>query len=131
MTDNGACALIVARPGSLRDGLQALLTAIPQIEIVDQANDIPSARRTALERHPALVLLDSDSTGGEIWLTVRRAKTAWPQAGCVFLANDVQQHQVAEAAGADATLLKGFPAPRLIATIVRLLPQPRVQQGPY
>jgi DNA-binding NarL/FixJ family response regulator len=58
---------------------------------------------------------------------VRRAKALWPQAECIFLANDVQQHQAAEAAGADAALLKGFPAARLVATIVRLLHQPRVQ----
>jgi hypothetical protein len=45
-------------------------------------------------------------------------------ARCIFLANDVQQHQEAEAAGADAVLLEGFPAGRLVAAIVRLLPQP-------
>ena len=56
-------------------------------------------------------------------MTVRRAKARWPQARCILLANDVQQHQEAEAAGADAVLLKGFPAARLVATIVGLLPQ--------
>jgi DNA-binding NarL/FixJ family response regulator len=127
MPNNGAYTLIVARPGSLRDGLQALMTAIPQIGIIDEANDIPSAWRTAFEHRPTLVVLDSDSADGEIWLAVRRAKALWPQAECIFLANDVQQHQAAEAAGADAALLKGFPAARLVATIVRLLHQPRVQ----
>lgn len=127
MPNNGAYTLIVARPGSLRDGLQALMAAIPQIGIVDEANDISSAWRTALQHRPTLVVLDSDTAGGEIWLAVRRAKALWPQAECIFLADDVQQHQAAEAAGADAALLKGFPAARLVATIVRLLHQPRVQ----
>jgi DNA-binding NarL/FixJ family response regulator len=127
MPNNGAHTLIVARPGSLRDGLRALIAAIPQIGIVDEADDISSASRIAIEHRPTLVVLDSDTAGGEIWLTVRRAKALWPQAECIFLANDVQQHQAAEAASADAALLKGFPAARLVATIVRLLHQPRVQ----
>ena len=127
MPNNGAHnTLIVARPGSLRDGLQALITAIPQIGIVTEANDLSSAWRTARDHRPTLVVLDSDTVGDEIWLTVRRAKALWPQAECIFLANDVQQHEAAEAAGADAALLKGFPAARLAATIVRLLHQPRV-----
>jgi DNA-binding NarL/FixJ family response regulator len=54
---------------------------------------------------------------------VRRAKAKWPQARCIFLADSVQQQYEAEAAGADAVLLKGVSSTRLIATIVKLLPQ--------
>lgn len=126
MGETFASALIVAKPGPLRDGLRALLTAMPQIGAVDMASDVPSALRTVFEHSPTLVLLDSDLTNGEVWLTVRRAKAKWPQAWCIFLANDLQQHQEAEAAGADAVLLKGFPPARLVAMIVRLLPKPVV-----
>lgn len=126
MGETIASALIVAKPGPLRDGLRALLTAMPQIGAVDMASDLPSALRTVFEHSPALVLLDSDLTNGKVWLTVRRAKAKWPRAWCIFLANDLQQHQEAEAAGADAVLLKGFPAARLVAMIVRLLPKPVV-----
>ncbi len=128
MTSNRVSALIVARPGPLRDGLQALVTAMPQIEVVDGVDDISSALNTSFEHYPALVLLDSGLVGSEIWITVQRARAKWPQARCVFLVNDVHQHQEAEAAGADAVLLKGFPAARLTATIGRLLPRQRKQE---
>jgi len=113
--------LIIARPCPLRDGLQALMIAMPQIEIVNKADDIRSAMQMSLEHQPTLVLLDADLAGGETWLTVRQVRGRWPQSRCVFLANDVQQQQAAETAGTDAALLKGFPAARLFAVLVSLL----------
>jgi DNA-binding NarL/FixJ family response regulator len=76
-----------------------------------------------IDRCPALVLLDSGLDRGEIRPAVRRVKAQWPQARCVFLADDVQQQREGESAGADAALLKGLPATQLIAVIVGLLPQ--------
>jgi DNA-binding NarL/FixJ family response regulator len=78
----------------------------------------------ALECSPALVLMESNAGGKDVWITVRRVKARWPTARCIFLINDVQQCQEAEAAGADVVLLEGFPAGRLVAAIVKLLPQP-------
>jgi DNA-binding NarL/FixJ family response regulator len=121
MTVNQMSAFIIARPGPLRDGLQALMLAMPQIEVINKADDLRSAMQTSLERQPALVLLDADLAGSETWLAVRRVRARWPWGYCVFLANDVQQQQAAEAAGADVALPKGFPAGRLVAVLVNLL----------
>jgi DNA-binding NarL/FixJ family response regulator len=123
MTNGYPSALIVAKPGPLRDSIQALMIAIPQIEAVRGTSDLSSALAMVFDRYPALVLLDSDLEGGEIRSAVRRVKAQWPQAQCVFLADDVQQQREGESAGADATLLKGLPATQLIAVIVGLLPQ--------
>ena len=123
MTQDCTAALIVAKPGPLRDGLRALMTATPQIEAVEEVEDISLALRVVFEHCPDLVVLDSDLANGEVWMTVRRTKARCPGVRCIVLANDIQQNQEAEAAGADAVLLKGFPAASLIATIVRLLPQ--------
>jgi DNA-binding NarL/FixJ family response regulator len=116
-------ALIVAKPGPLRDGLRALMIAMPQIGAVDEVNDFSSALKMVFEHRPTLVLLDVGLISGDTWMTIRQAKARWPKARCILLADDVQQHQEAEAAGADAVLLKGFPAARLVATMVRLLPK--------
>jgi CheY-like chemotaxis protein len=123
MAENGASALIVANPGPLRDGLRALLIAMLEVHAVEEACDLPSALKMALGRPPALVVLDSGLAGSEIWLAARQAKAKWPQAQCIFLVNSVKEQSEAEAAGADAVLLKGVPPAKLIATIVRLLPQ--------
>jgi len=123
MPTDSAFALIVAKPGPLRDGLQALLIAMPQVDAVEQVCDLSSALEVALERSPALVLLDSGLAGSGIRPAVRQAKAKWPQARSIFLADSVQQQCEAEAVGADAVLLKGTPPDRLVATIVRLLSQ--------
>ncbi|MGD9029405.1 MAG: hypothetical protein PVG25_06300 [Anaerolineae bacterium] len=119
----GASALIIARPEPLRDGLHALVGTMPQIGSVNVVSDVHTALKADIGC-PALLLLDAGSTASDTWLTVRRAKARWPRARTIVLVSNVQQQAEAEAAGADTVLLEGFPAGRLVAAIVRLLPQP-------
>jgi DNA-binding NarL/FixJ family response regulator len=119
----GASALIIARPEPLRDGLHALVGTMPQIGSVDVVSDVHSALKSDIGG-PALLLLDAGLTGNDVWLTLRRAKARWPGARIIVLVDTVQQQAEAEAAGADVVLLEGFPAGRLVAAIVKLLPQP-------
>ena len=121
MTNDYPSALIVAKPGPLRDGIQALMIAIPQIEAVYETSDLSSALDMVFDRCSALVLLDSGLYRGEIRPSVRRVKAQWPEARCIFLADDVQQQREGESAGADAALLKGLPATQLVAAVVGLL----------
>jgi DNA-binding NarL/FixJ family response regulator len=126
VTSKLATTLIVARQSPLQNGLRALLNAMPQVGVVHEADDLSAATQAKLEPQPVLVLLDGDAAG-EIGLSVRRMRLRWPQARCVCLANDVQQEKKASEAGADAVLLKGAPAARLIAVLVRLLGRSRQQ----
>jgi len=119
-------ALIVAKPGRVCDGLQALLTAIPEIGSIAQTDDATSALRMIAERRPDLVLLDFSLTGDEIRAMLRRIKAGSGQTKCLVLADDAEEQQIAEAAGADAILIKGFTAQKFIKTVRRLLPG----QGP-
>jgi DNA-binding NarL/FixJ family response regulator len=116
-------ALIIARSGELRDSLEALVGTMPQIAVVDTADQIPENGEGTSHSCPELVLLVGDSFGSEIWLKVRRVKARYPRARCVVLANNVQQQQEAMAAGAHAVLLAGTPPGQLVATIVRFLPR--------
>ena len=115
-------ALIVTGPGSLQNGLLALMTAMPQIEVVGEADDASSALEIVMEHRPHLVLLDMDLPGSEPWTLLRQIKNDWPATRCIALADDVQHQQESEAAGADVALVKGFAPAQLIATIERLLP---------
>jgi DNA-binding NarL/FixJ family response regulator len=99
---------------------------MPQIAAVNVVSDVHSALRAELDPCPALVLLETGLTDDDVWLTVRRAKARWPRARTIILVSDFQQQAEAEAAGADVVLLEGFPAGRLTAAIVKLLPQPVV-----
>ena len=123
MTNGRAPVLIISKKGSLRDGLAALLDAIPHVGVVDTADSLDEALRTSEpERTPVLIVLDARAAGADIWLAVRRAKARWREGRCIVLADNFDQHGEAEAAGADAVLINGFPAAKLDATLVRLLP---------
>ena len=115
-------ALIVTAPGSLQNGLLALMTAMPQIEVVGEASSASAALEMVAEHRPNLVLLDGSLAGNEPWALLRRIKNDWPAIRCIVLAEDVSQQRQAEASGADIPLVKGFPPAQLIATIEQLPP---------
>ena len=114
-------ALIVTGPGSLQNGLLALMTAMPEIQVVGEADDASAALQMVVEHRPDLVLLDMDLPGNEPCALLRQIKNDWPATRCIALAEDVPQQREAEASGADIALVKGFPPAQLIATIEGLL----------
>jgi DNA-binding NarL/FixJ family response regulator len=121
----GACtsALIAVKSGPLRDGLRALIATMPQIEAVEDVDDVGSALQDGYRTDcPTVVLLDASLIDGEMGMVLHQLRSKWPKARYVFLADDVYQHHSAAAAGADVVLLKGVSAARLVSTIARLLP---------
>jgi DNA-binding NarL/FixJ family response regulator len=114
-------AVIVTGPGSLQNGLLALMTAMPQIQVVGEAEDASAALQMVVEHRPDLVLLDMDLPGNEPCAFLRQIKNDWPATRCIALAEDVPQQREAEASGADIALVKGFPPAQLIAIIEGLL----------
>lgn len=114
-------ALIVTGPGSLQNGLLALMTAMPQVEVVGEADDPAAALEMVAGHCPDLVLLDGKLAGSEPWALLRQIKNDWPAIRCIALAEDVRQQQEAEASGADIALVKGFAPAQLIAAVDRLL----------
>jgi DNA-binding NarL/FixJ family response regulator len=124
MTDR-VCALLVVKPGPLRDALRTLIDTIPQIATVQEAQDRSSAMDMVAEYSPDLVLLDAGLPNGGAWLTVKQIKDGWPQSRCVVMTDTCQQVSAAKAAGADILLLKGLPPAKLVEIIERLLTRHR------
>jgi len=119
-----ASAVVIAPPGPLRDGLHALIGAMPQVGRVWAAGDVCAVPVLGTNTEPVLVVLDGDQPGEKVGWMVRRARGRWAQASIIVLVGTAKQQQEAEVAGADSVLFQGLPAGRLIAIIVRLLPQP-------
>ena len=113
--------LIVTAPGSLQNGLLALMTAIPQIKVVGEADNASVVLEMVVEHRPDLVLLEGNLAGTEPWALLRQIKNERPATRCIALADDVLQQQEAMAAGADIALVKGFAPVQLIAAVDRLL----------
>ena len=117
MVTNRMSVLIVARPGRIREGLRALLRTIPRLEIVGQVDQGSAALEMVTRERPALVLLNSSLPFEETWMALKQIKAEWPQTRCIVLVDNTQQQGMAQAAGADGVLLKGFAAETLFMTI--------------
>jgi DNA-binding NarL/FixJ family response regulator len=109
-------AMIVAKPGHLRNGLQSLLRTIPQIKILAESND-PSILLKMDEILPELILVDGSIIDDRNWSVFTKIQTDWPGTKVIVLTENDQQGQLAREAGADFYLLKGFPATELVQLI--------------
>ena len=101
----------------MREGLRALLRTIPKIEIVGQVDQGSAALEMVTRERPALVLLNSSLPFEEAWMALKQIKAEWPQTQCIVVADNIQQQGMAQAAGADGVLLKGYAAETLFVTI--------------
>lgn len=124
-----ALALVVAKPGPLRDSLQVLLKVILQVDAVLLADDAWAALHVVAQHRPALVLLDANllDDGGLALLETIRTGGAWSR--CLVLADNVQQCRRAKDSGADVALVKGFLAAKLIEQIRRLATEHDTETG--
>lgn len=121
--------LIAAKPGPLRNALHVMVAAMSQTEVIDEGEDVSSVFAAVAEYCPALVLLDvdlSDSRSG-ISAVVQKIKTSGAQGWCLVLADDVQQQQEAQAAGADVAVVKGVSAAGLFEIIEGMLSEQEIE----
>lgn len=121
MKEPDATALIVARPGELRDGLKALLAATGKVGRISEADDTAAALAIIGQLCAQVAVLDCDIPGGDVPTLLKRIKAECPETKCLVLADGVEQQREAESAGADVTVLKGFPAAKLVQTLSSLL----------
>ena len=118
--------LIVDHEAHTRQGLQALLAAWPQIEVVGASANGVEAVQLVKKCRPDVALIDipmpvptrSGAEGMDGLETIRLIDSQWPQIRIVALAMYATRRTAALAAGTDAFLLKGCPAQDLLDAIV-------------
>ncbi len=120
MKSSGASVLVVAEEGPLRDAVQALLTAIPELEQIHYAPEAQSALRIIEADRPDLVVVIADVLRGDLATFFERAKATRSERKWVVLAKDPRQQDEAESAGFDIVLPIGTPAAELAETIQEL-----------
>ena len=116
-------ALVITKPGHLRNGLQSILRTVPQIEIIAESHDPSVLLRMSDEIHPELILLDAEVIVETEWTAIAKLKKEWPHTTILVLTENAQQEQSAKESGADFTLPKGFPAAELANLIENSLIQ--------
>jgi DNA-binding NarL/FixJ family response regulator len=110
--------LVVARPGLVRDGLQAVLSAVPGVDALEPADDGASALERLENFILRLAILDSSLPEDELCTTLGLIKGQWPHVWCIVIAGSPRQGRALQTAGADAVLVEGF-APPLLSTMIR------------
>ncbi len=110
MSGDGVIVLAAPR-GPLLDGLQAVLSELPQVTRAEHAGDAASALARVAASRPALVVLDDALRGDTTLLLLRLIKAVAPGTRCLVLTDDARRLSLAAADGADAVLLQGTPPP--------------------
>lgn len=98
--------LIVDDCAVVRDGLQSILQAVPDVEVVGEAGDGCAALAQAEKLHPDIILMDAQMPGMSGVETTSRIKERWPKIKVLFLTVHSCYIDAALAAGADSCLMK-------------------------
>jgi DNA-binding NarL/FixJ family response regulator len=114
--------LIVAKPGRIRTGLQALLQIKPRLKVAGVTNHSFAAMQMLAQYKPALVLLDLDLPDNQAWVLLKQMQLKQLQTRSLVFANSIEQQRAARSVGASATLLTGFKVQELFTTIEKLIP---------
>ena len=109
--------LIADDSARARDGLRALLTIRPEIEVVGEATNGQDAVRLVAECRPDIVLMDLHMPVLDGIQATKLNKQQWPAVTIVVLTMYAVEKSAALAAGADAFLIKGSAPDRLLAAL--------------
>lgn len=114
-------ALVVSNPGSLQNGILALMTTIPQISSVLVAEDVDSLLRMVQNHQPAWVILDSTISIEPV--LIQQIKDQYPRIHLTVLTDNTTQQEEAEKLAIDSILLKGFSPQKLIEILENIFDQ--------
>ncbi len=88
----------------------SFLESIPELDLLEPANNLQSFWDALYSHHPDLVIFDESLFLEPGLQPLRRLKAEYPGTACLVLAGKYQQMEQAAAAGADRVLLRGFSA---------------------
>ena len=100
-----------------REGLRALLTMRPEIEVVGEAANGQDAVRLVAECQPDIVLMDLHMPVLDGVQATQLIKQQWPAVTVIVLTMYTVEQAAALAAGADAFVIKGSTPERLLTAL--------------
>lgn len=114
--------VIAARPGVIREALQAALVLLPRLEVAGVAGGGLSTLHLVHKQQPALVIIDSGLPEDEILALLRQVKQDLPHVRCLVVAETHRQQQTLLASGADAVMLRSEPTEGLVEALDKIGP---------
>ena len=95
----------------------SFLESIPELDLLQPADDLQSFWDALCSHHPDLVIFDESLFAEPGLLPLRRLKAEFPETACLVFAQKYQQVEQAVAAGADRVLLRGFSATEFFSAL--------------
>jgi DNA-binding NarL/FixJ family response regulator len=112
--------LLAVKPGPLRDGLDALLYATPEVKLVAHANDT-NAALTFCQQHPTkLIILEVKPGDRDILGNVPELKELNPRGQVIALIHEEGDRDSVEESGIDVVLSSGMRAVKLKEVIAEI-----------
>lgn len=96
--------LLLVKPGNILDGLNALLYAMPEIQLVSQSNDINSTLKYCQTYPVDYIIIEVEAGDQETIAKVAELKSHCRQGAVLVLLRSDEDRQLAEDSGADAVL---------------------------
>lgn len=113
--------MIVGGRGEVRDGIKALVEAIPEVSKVACFDDITGRSDQISNLNPDLVILDSSQLKEGDQSRLRQLRRFLPLTRILTLVEEEEQKRASEESRVDAILVKGFRGDLFIHTVRRLL----------
>lgn len=121
MVMNKRDVLIVGGRGEVRDGIKALVEAIPEVGKVACFDDIARRSDRIAEINPDLVIFDYSQLNEGYRSRLRQLRRLLPLTKIITLVKEEEQKMISRESGADAILVKGFRGGLLIRTVRSLI----------
>ena len=128
--DKKTIVLVVTHSIPLADGLNALLSAITQIDEVKIARNFESAIQQIEEGKPQIALIDAIMLGKQPEVFLERLLLRSPETQRVLLVDDVQQGKWMPQY-AEAILIKGVAPSAIVAIVTKLLSPEGEEKEPH
>lgn len=121
--NSGTTVLIIAKGGSLRRGLQSLISSLAGVTAVGLVDNSVDALQMAQEIQPGLTILSSENSGDHLLNIISEIKRQSPATRCLMLVDSIEDQEKARLAGADSAVLNGTSPDELVTTLEALLNQ--------
>ena len=110
----------------LKDSLTALLSTIPEVNVISVTNDLDSATTFVLDHQPQVCIIDFSYQGDEITTYVVRMNSKKPKMKIIALVEDIQTKELADSLGIDEVIIKGGKAESLLNAVTEYINRSKV-----
>ena len=124
-------AILIAKPGYLRDSLQVVMQATGKVDFVGIADDCESGLKMARNLLPNLIVIDTAGISEPIcWPSLRQFKVDAPDISWCMVTHTIEQQTLARQAGVEIILATGISTKTLFDAIDQLNQKKRETEWP-